>query len=81
MVAEEASPLRMEVEGADADALGATDGELYPAIADRLEVGDGEELVGRFVDGQLLLLILRRAGAYEVVEARGRHHGNVGEEG
>ena len=71
----------MEVEGADADALGASDGEIYPAIADRLEVGDGEELVGRFVDGQLLLLILRRAGAYEVVEARGRHQGDAGEEG
>ena len=80
MIAEEASPLRMEVEGADADALGATDGEIYPAIADRLEVGDGEQLVGRFVDGQLLLLILRRAGAYEVVEARRGHHGDVGEE-
>ena len=80
MVAEEASPLRMEVEGADADALGASDGEIYPAIADRLEVGDGEELVGRVVDGQLLLLILRRAGAYEVVEARRGHHGDVGEE-
>ena len=80
MVAEEASPLRMEVEGADADTLGASDGEIYPAIADRLEVGDGEQLVGRFVDGPLLLLILRRAGAYEVVEARGRHHGDVGEE-
>lgn len=81
MVAEEASPLRMEVEGADADTLGASDGEIYPAIAYRLEVGDGEQLVGRFVDGQLLLLILRRAGAYEVVEARRGHHGDVGEEG
>ena len=81
MVAEEASPLRMEVEGADADTLGASDGEIYPAIADRLEVGDGEELVGRVVDGQLLLLILRRAGAYEVVEAMGRHQGDVREEG
>ena len=80
MVAEEASPLWMEVEGADADALGASDGEIYPAIADRLEVGDGEQLVGRFVDGQLLLLILRRAGAYEVVEARRGHQGDVGEE-
>ena len=81
MVAEEASPLRMEVEGADADALGASDGEIYPAIAYRLEVGDGEQLGGRVVDGQLLLLILRRAGSYEVIEARGRHQGDVGEEG